>query len=305
MLAGGVSEMTLGQKIKKLRSNRDLTQKELADKLHVSFQTVSKWENGENEPDISTLRELAKLFNCSMDFLLSEEEIETREKEPDYSPTKMSEYECAVCGERIPESQLVVNKELKFIDEREKETDFVDVYYHKNCFEKKNKNATVERKTRAVSKVKKLAFGWGIAGGIVALTTMLAILFANNVHPAIAIGVSVFVGYAIFADLYCIICLSYIGEVFLSISGWTIHLPGIIFSFDIEGIIFAIVLKIVLTIFGILFGAFVLLLAITISALLASISFPFILVHNIKTNYKDAVVLPPMGGGARRRGGRR
>ena len=66
--------MTLGQKIKKLRNDKGLTQKDLADQVHVTFQTVSKWENDENEPDVSTLRELAKLFGCSLDYLLSEEE---------------------------------------------------------------------------------------------------------------------------------------------------------------------------------------------------------------------------------------
>ena len=66
--------MTLGQKLKKLRGEKELTQKDLADKLHVTFQTVSKWENDENEPDITTLKELAKLYSCSVDYLLSEEE---------------------------------------------------------------------------------------------------------------------------------------------------------------------------------------------------------------------------------------
>ena len=66
--------MTLGQKIKKLRTEKGLTQKDLADDIHVTFQTVSKWENDENEPDVSTIRELAKLFGCTLDYLLSEEE---------------------------------------------------------------------------------------------------------------------------------------------------------------------------------------------------------------------------------------
>ena len=65
--------MTLGQKIKKLRTEKGLTQKDLADDIHVTFQTVSKWENDENEPDVSTIRELAKLFGCTLDYLLSEE----------------------------------------------------------------------------------------------------------------------------------------------------------------------------------------------------------------------------------------
>ena len=59
--------MTLGQKLKKLRTDKGLTQKDLAEQLHVTFQTVSKWENDENEPDISTLKELAKLYDVSVD----------------------------------------------------------------------------------------------------------------------------------------------------------------------------------------------------------------------------------------------
>ena len=85
MLAGGVSEMTLGQKLKELRSLKGLTQKELADKLHVSFQTVSKWEKDENEPDIVTLKQLAKLFGCSVDSLLGGNE-EEKGSEPNKRP---------------------------------------------------------------------------------------------------------------------------------------------------------------------------------------------------------------------------
>lgn len=57
--------MTFGQKIKKLRTESNLTQKDLADKMNVTFQTVSKWENDTNEPDITNIKELAKIFNCS------------------------------------------------------------------------------------------------------------------------------------------------------------------------------------------------------------------------------------------------
>lgn len=48
--------MTFGQKIKKLRTESNLTQKDLADKMNVTFQTVSKWENDTNEPDITNIK---------------------------------------------------------------------------------------------------------------------------------------------------------------------------------------------------------------------------------------------------------
>ena len=73
--------MTLGQKLKKLRTEKGLTQKNLADQLNVTFQTVSKWESDINEPDIATLKELAKFYGCTYDYLLNEEEEEPKEEQ--------------------------------------------------------------------------------------------------------------------------------------------------------------------------------------------------------------------------------
>ena len=52
----------IGANIKKLRLEHGMTQKNLADKLFVSAQAVSRWENNEVEPSISTILELAKIF---------------------------------------------------------------------------------------------------------------------------------------------------------------------------------------------------------------------------------------------------
>lgn len=63
----------IGQFIKKIREENKLTQKELADKLGVTFQAVSKWENGKNVPDISILKEMSKMFNVDIDEILDGE----------------------------------------------------------------------------------------------------------------------------------------------------------------------------------------------------------------------------------------
>ena len=47
---------SIGERISKLRANSGLTQKELGDKLNVTAQAVSKWENGLSETDIDTLK---------------------------------------------------------------------------------------------------------------------------------------------------------------------------------------------------------------------------------------------------------
>lgn len=60
----------LGVKIKKRREERGLKQADIANALQVSAQAVSKWERGENAPDILLLPQIAKLLDVSIDWLL-------------------------------------------------------------------------------------------------------------------------------------------------------------------------------------------------------------------------------------------
>ena len=64
--------MKIGKNIKTLRKARGFTQEQLADRLGVSFQAVSKWENNANTPDIALLPALAKALGTSIDRLFSE-----------------------------------------------------------------------------------------------------------------------------------------------------------------------------------------------------------------------------------------
>ena len=60
----------LGNKIQKLRKENNLTQEELAEKIDVTRQTISKWELNETTPDINYSKKLAETFNVSLDELL-------------------------------------------------------------------------------------------------------------------------------------------------------------------------------------------------------------------------------------------
>ena len=61
--------MNLGNKIAQLRKQNNLTQLELADKLSISYQAVSQWENSITYPDITLLPTIASIFNVSLDEL--------------------------------------------------------------------------------------------------------------------------------------------------------------------------------------------------------------------------------------------
>ena len=63
-------EKKIGDRIKELRQKANLTQAELAEKMGFTSQTVSNWESGTREPDISALATLSQIFNVSLDYLL-------------------------------------------------------------------------------------------------------------------------------------------------------------------------------------------------------------------------------------------
>ncbi len=67
--------------IRELREQHGMTQKELAEKMQVSFQTISKWENGINMPDITHLPRLAEVFSVSSDVILG---LHPMEQKPDW-----------------------------------------------------------------------------------------------------------------------------------------------------------------------------------------------------------------------------
>lgn len=75
--------MTLSEKILHLRSQKGLSQLELAEQLGVSRQSVSKWETGQSVPDLDKLIKLADLFGVSVDELVREGERPQPEPQPE------------------------------------------------------------------------------------------------------------------------------------------------------------------------------------------------------------------------------
>ncbi len=69
--------MQFHEKLKQLRKEKQLTQEELADEIHVSRSAVAKWENGLGLPSDESLQEIAAFFGVNREDLLADREIET------------------------------------------------------------------------------------------------------------------------------------------------------------------------------------------------------------------------------------
>jgi len=65
--------MNLPEKIVLLRKKHNLSQEELADKLYVSRQAISRWESGSAMPEATNLLQLSRLFHVTTDYLLYDE----------------------------------------------------------------------------------------------------------------------------------------------------------------------------------------------------------------------------------------
>lgn len=210
--------MTLGQKIKKARSESNLTQKELADTLGVTFQTVSKWENDTTEPDLATLRMLAKTLGCSLEYLVQEDEEDENsplppppEEEnnplpepeenplppiiPIVPPTPPEPHvigRCVDCGNEIIEGSPVHNVERRSALGIKEIVTVCEDCFRKTEEEIQRRTRELEEANKPKPKVQKGGFFhkitdrndrkpliWAIVLGIIALITTLVVCIVN------------------------------------------------------------------------------------------------------------------------------
>ena len=92
----------VGTLIVKLRKEKNMTQKEIAEKMHISDKTISKWERGLGCPDVSLLTELSQIFGVNIEKILLGD---LKEKNPDGgNMKKIKFYVCKNCGNIVNSS---------------------------------------------------------------------------------------------------------------------------------------------------------------------------------------------------------
>lgn len=90
--------MNLSGKILELRKSNGFSQEQLGEKLGVTRQSISKWESGESLPEIERLSDLSKIFNVTIDYLMSDASDEN-----DTSNISRVEKSCGIeCPSPVP-----------------------------------------------------------------------------------------------------------------------------------------------------------------------------------------------------------
>ena len=85
--------MTFAENLKMLRKQAGMSQEQLAEKLGVSRQAVTKWETGAGIPDIENIMAISMLFDISIDDLLSNERDSKKVVETEYLYESITEYD--------------------------------------------------------------------------------------------------------------------------------------------------------------------------------------------------------------------
>lgn len=102
--------INLGEKLKSLRKEKNISQEKLAQYLNVSFQAVSKWENSSTYPDIELLPELARFFGITVDELLGAEQIDEKKLYEEYEARAAQIYRNGDISKTLPIWQEAYHK---------------------------------------------------------------------------------------------------------------------------------------------------------------------------------------------------
>lgn len=274
--------MELGEKISGLRKRNGMTQAELGEKLGVTYQAVSKWERNESLPDFDMMSKLAKLYGVSIAYF---EDGATADK---YEVLESATVKNEAATESIPfgENVLGVCVACGKIVKKGDEVEGASKLICKKCEAErlksiKDREEAIERREAEKDdalrgRFRRRAIIAAVVAGIIALAFLIvSFVFQSNITASLDISVGV---HTVMVIVGFIMLFSWIFQLFFDgvvreVTCWgfaAIKLPGIIFSADLDGLIFLVVMKILLFILsGII--SFVLIFATSFLAMLVGL----------------------------------
>ncbi len=284
-----------GNAIKTLRKNTQMTQTMLAEKLNVSGQAVSKWENNMAQPDFETIVKLTEIFEITLDEFsrlcdpetadaTPAEEVASAAVAPTVEPAPLLIGVCSKCGLSIYKEENIgskfptlVCKECKERIERNKREAKKEEEERRRREEERQKMEMAIQHEKCVrafrnSMLKPLWF-------VVPL-----FIFCLFISPAFSIFIAIFswlVAVQIRWDN------NWISEIFENTFGKTFTKPGLIIPLSVDGLLWALVVKIAMGIIWLLLSIAVTIFGLLFCVVLSPFTFGFALraaLWDVRTN---------------------
>lgn len=286
--------MTIGEKIKELRSENNWTQKDLAEKLFITPQALSRWENGTAEPPISSINKLAQIFGASTDELFGIEHHEEEKPEQVLSVKALLPIAtCCKCGRNLYETDKIENITFSYKERhgRAFHTEHVTKKCCHECYERhmaETKAAALQKLEFDKKRGRKFRIGHYFGAAAFGILLALFIYFEREPigipDPKTYIPVTIVAAILGYALMGCFI----LGNTFVTEHAfkWVkfgFKLPfGIIFGDLFDMIIF----KIVMLILGFLWGILTFIFSVIVWGTIGMFTYPYALVKAYKNPEK-------------------
>ncbi len=266
--------MNCGEKIAKLRREKNLTQAELGRQLNVTYQAVSKWERGESYPDFETIVRMAKIFRVKVEYFSEGGEVE----EEVSKKRQVVVGTCSMCGKTMRKSDVgtdfpkLLCTDCVAYQNRKKHVEEQERLYTKQEEEEKAAYEAARMK-KALTSRRTRGFVWGAIVSTLAL--LLGVLGSSQGKPSVAGAVW---GFAVVLFIFGFLTVSQVvwgGAVHnvVMTGGKIVGTPGVIFTFDLDGFIFLIAIKILFAIIRLAIFVVTLVFFVLIGALISPFTF--------------------------------
>lgn len=287
--------MNIGHKIKEFRTKTGMTQKDLADQLHVTYQAVSRWENNEAEPSFDTLKEMCRIFNCTANDLFEIENPVVEEVEVVEEPVveeKPQIIEKVIIQETKPVLSVCEDCNTPIFDSNDIHRININKIGTKkvicskcyNKFLEQNKKKEIEQKelNRACFRKRRIhSIIWPALLSLIFIIVAISSFIDGDTTAGIS---SLITGVAIYTFVATMILKNtFIPDMWLEITSWGfVRMPGVIFQLSFDGVIFLIVVKILFFILGVILALLAASFATVLALFLSIFVYPFALVKNLK-----------------------
>ena len=302
----------LGENIKALRAKKGYTQRELADLLHVTAQAVSRWENGDVEPSVATIREMARLFDVSVDYLIgdgtepAEEPASIAENEPKDAPdteaiaatvaaevlkaveekeaAKKAEQKpvlavCEQCNKPLYNGIDIVRKTRRHYSGR---SSTLEKYVICRDCEKKNIARAKQQAIDYSAECRKKSFIFGgLFSGLILIAWLVIALASGFKTGLLVFGI---VASVLFFPFFSCLYLknNFVGDMVEAVSMWGfVKFPGLIFSLDLQGIVWLLTVKLAFWILGGILAVIAAVFAVALGLVVRVFVYPFALKKSI------------------------
>ena len=276
--------MTIGQKLAGYRKLSGMTQQQLGEYLNISAQAISKWEKDLSEPALATLRVLADLYKVSIDELLNLESgfdvpaivtAEEEKEEAQRDDTASVIGFCQTCGIKVTADNLGQMKPKIACSSCVAEAEERERRAKEDAARLEKARVDLNRSRR----IRHRRIALIVAGAVGLVFLILMIVSMCKSYSGFKLAVTPLVCYITFSFVACLFYDCIVQDAVLESFTKSLSLPGLIFTFDLDGCLWFLGMKLLFGAIGVAFGILAAIVGIIFGLIIAPFVFPIVMIR--------------------------